>query len=154
MRTQAEGARRVVDGGSSGVSRKNGHVWVSEATDWSSSPPGGRWVVCIMDNDRLPGRWWHHAVQQPAMGRYCLSETWCLEAHVQASARFPAAGCAGCTRRPLCLLLCVRGRRVDEGRDVRQRRGGHPVAQILVGVSCAHHLAGGKCAEEGGSPPL
>lgn len=73
---------------------------------------------------------------------------------MQTSARFPAAGCAGCTRRLLCLLLCVRGRRVDEGRDVYRRRGGHPVAQTVVGLSCAYHLAGGKCAEEGGSPPL
>ena len=41
----------------SDVSRKNGHVWVSEATDSSSSPPDGRWVMCIIDNDRSPGRW-------------------------------------------------------------------------------------------------
>lgn len=58
--TQAEGARRVADRADrrlSDVSRKNGHVWVSEATDSSSSPPGGRWVICIIDNNRSPGRW-------------------------------------------------------------------------------------------------
>lgn len=73
---------------------------------------------------------------------------------MQTSSRFAAAGCAVCTRRLLRLLFCVGGRRVDEGRDMRRRRGGCPVAQTVEGLSCAHHLAGGKRTEEGGSPPL
>ena len=32
-------------------------------------------------------------------------------------------------------------------------RGGCLLAQTLVGLSCAHHLAGGKRAKKGGLPP-
>lgn len=112
----------MVDGGSSGVSRKKGPCGCQRQQTGAAALQVGAGVVYIMDNDRLPGRWWHPLSNSQQWGLLLVwGRAWKPTCGVCGSLQLAVPGSH---TAPLPFALCRR-EGVDEGRDMHQRRGGH-----------------------------